>query len=340
MTKIIRTATEAKGGITPEEKAALDAHAHLWIERALRTDPIEPDKIIPAIEGIYTAAGLKKPRVVIASSPVVMVAAYGASAAIWYGRGATRSATDIATHSATDDLIQDAINACFDLAGAFGIQCARQWHNVYQGGNMWAAYDSYLTAMRDIVGLDLPEHKAYSHWEQAAIHGGFRVMHPEFCIVSDFPEFIKMDENNEPHCEVGPSHKWRDGVAFYFWHGVQVPGHWIENPDGVDPQEVLACKNVEQRAAGISILGMAKMLDKLEHELIDSDIDPAHGDLIKVRLPDLPDPVFYLKAECPRNGTIMEPVNASEMDELTVLAAQAWRVGIPASEFIYPTVRT
>ena len=205
---------------------------------------------------------------------------------------------------------------------------------------MWAAYDSYLTAMRDIVGLDLPEHKAYSHWEQAAIHGGFRVMHPEFCIVSDFPEFIKMDENNEPHCEVGPSHKWRDGVAFYFWHGVQVPGHWIENPDGVDPQEVLACKNVEQRAAGISILGMAKMLDKLEHELIDSDIDPAHGDLIKVRLPDLPDPVFYLKAECPRNGTIMEPVNASEMDELTVLAAQAWRVGIPASEFIYPTVRT
>jgi hypothetical protein len=64
------------------------------------------------------------------------------------------------------------------------------------------------------------------------------------------------------------------------------------------------------------------------------------GDLVEVRLPDLPDPVYYLSAYCPRNGRIMEAVNPSEMDEMTVKGAQAWRLGIPASEFVYPTVRT
>ena len=205
---------------------------------------------------------------------------------------------------------------------------------------MWGQYDSFLTAARDILGLRLDAHKKYSAWEQAAIHGGFRVMHEKFCIVCDFPEFIRADENNLPHCETGPSHKWRDGWSLYHWHGVRVPGEWIENRDSLDPITVLKCENVEQRAAGVAIIGMERMLDKLDHQIIDSDPDPEHGDLIRVALPDLPDPGYYLRAFCPRNGRIMEAVNASAMDELTVKAAQAWRLGIPTSEFTYPERRT
>jgi hypothetical protein len=52
MSKIIRTKSKAHGGITSEEKEKMSAHAQLWISRAMRTDPIEPEKIIPAIEGI------------------------------------------------------------------------------------------------------------------------------------------------------------------------------------------------------------------------------------------------------------------------------------------------
>ena len=91
------------------------------------------------------------------------------------------------------------------------------------------------------------------------------------------------------------------------------------------------------RAAGIAILGMDKMLDRLDHRIIDSDPDPMHGDLIEVLLPDLPDPVRYLRAQCPRNGTICEGVPSTAK---SVLEAQAWRVGIPASEFVYPSKRT
>jgi hypothetical protein len=58
---VVRTPTRAEGGITDVERVALDALVKLWISRAMRTDPIEPVKIVSAIEGIYAAAGLKKP---------------------------------------------------------------------------------------------------------------------------------------------------------------------------------------------------------------------------------------------------------------------------------------
>ena len=420
MSKIVRTPTRAEGGITLEEKAKLDEVAKFWIANAMRTDKADINKLAPAIHGIYAAAGLKKPRVVLVPSPMVMAAAYGASAAIWYlrkkgydatdaatdaatrsatraatrdatdaatdaaTRSATYDATDAATDAATDDAIyaatrsatddatdaatrsatraaiydatdaatrsaiyaatydatDDAMAVCREIAGEFGVGCAKLWWRAYQGGNMWSHYDSYLCGARDVLGLRLPEHEKYAHWEQASLNGGFRVMHEEFCIVSDFPEVLKVDENNLPHCENGPSHRWRDGWEIYHWHGVKVPAHWIMSPETVDPSEVLSEQNVEVRAAGIAIIGMAKMLDKLQHRIVDSDPDPMKGDLVEVRLPDLPDPVYYLSAHCPRNGRIMEAVNPSEMDEMTVKGAQAWRLGIPASEFVYPTVRT
>lgn len=209
---------------------------------------------------------------------------------------------------------------------------------------MWAGYDSYLTACRDILGLKLRAHKAYAHWEQATIHGGFRVMHEEFCMVCDFPEILKTDEQNRPHCENGPSHRWRDGWALYHWHGVRVPDHWIENRDTLDPAEVLQSQNVEQRAAGAAIVGWPKMVSRLKRKIIDGNPDSDMGALIELTLPGLPKPGRFLQANCPRNGTIVEGVpRVSDIDNLpinTVIAAQAWRVGDPQSEYEHPAKRT
>jgi hypothetical protein len=470
MDKIIRTPKMAKGGITADEKVRMDEHVQMWIKRAFRTDPIEPEKITPAIEGLYEAAGLKKPRVVIVPSPLVMAFAYGASAAILHSRknvnaatsaatsaatqaatqgatyaatqgatdAATRDATDAATYTATDAATQAATyaatqdatdtairaatqaatyaatrdatdaatddatyaatraayaatlaatyaatddathtatyaatraathaatyaatddatyaatraayaatDACFELAGNFGIECAKLWFRSYQGGNMWSSYDCYLTAFRDILGLDLPAHAKYRFWEQAAIHGGFRVMHEDFCIVSDFPERILVDERNRPHCENGPSHRWRDGWSLYHWHGVKVPAHWIEDRANLDPNEVIKCENVEQRAAGAEIVGWPKMLDVLKVKVINDSGNEDIGQLIELKLPGLNKPGRFLKARCPRNGIIVEGVPyKSDIDGLpinTALAAQAWRIGDAQSEYIHPENRT
>lgn len=209
---------------------------------------------------------------------------------------------------------------------------------------MWAGVECYITAARDILGLDLPEHEQYTAWEQAAIHGGFRVMHEKFCIVSDFPEFIRVDEQNRPHCETGPSHRWRDGWSLYHWHGIRVPAHWIEQRDTLDPVEVLRAENVEQRAAGAQIVGWPRMLEQLDAKVVDDSGNPDIGQLIELTLPGLPEPGRFLKAQCPRNGTIVEGVPfISEIDGKpidTALAAQAWRIGDPQSEYEHPQRRT
>jgi len=451
MAKIIRTKSKALGGITPEEKARMDEHAKLWIARAMRTDPIEPEKIIPAIEGLYRAAGLKKPRVVIAPSPLVMAFAYGASAAIWYGRkagkskasatdsatriatasatysatasaidsaidsatriatasatysatasatdsatrsatasatdsatasatysatrsatasatrsatdsatasatasatdsatdSATRIATDSATYSATDSATDSATRiaeeqaaiACLQLGGTLGLECAKRWSNVYQGGNMWAGYDCYLTACRDILGLELREHDAYAYWEQAAIHGGFRVMHEEFCIVSDFPEVLKVDEQNRPHCENGPSHRWRDGWSLYHWHGVRVPSEWIEARHKLTPEIAIGQKNAELRRAACEIIGWDNIIVRLNAEVIDADADPEIGTLLRVDLPDAPREQF-LRVQCGTGRLFALPVPPTMK---TAIEAQSWLWGLDPSSFIKPEIRT
>lgn len=354
MAKIVRTPTRAEGGLTADEELAMAAHTAIWIKRAMRTDPIEPEKIIPAIEGLYAAAGLKKPRVVIVPSPLVMAFAYGAAAAIWHRRSATLSATlsatdiatdgatDIATLSATHIFDNGAAQACFDMAGKFGLDCAARWANNYQGGNMWAAWDCYLTAARDILGLRLLPHAAYAHWENAAIHGGFRVMHPEFCMVCDFPEFIKTDNQNEPHCETGPSHRWRDGWSLYHWHGVAVPAEWIEKPTALTPQTALGQQDTALRIAAMQIIGWPRMIEQLSAKVVNRHPEGLlGGELLAVSKslfnPDERGTMKFLRAECPRNGIICFRVP----DETkTAHEAQAWKAGLPPNIYQLPSTRT
>lgn len=237
-----------------------------------------------------------------------------------------------------------AAQACAELAGDFGLACARLWWRAYQGGAYWAGTEAYLCAARDVLGLRLPEHAAYAHWEAAARAAPFRVIHPEFVMVSDFPEVLRWDAQNRPHCEDGPSHRWRDGWSLYHWHGVRVPAHWIENRALIGPAEVLRAENVEQRAAGAAIIGWPRMAQALEQRIIDGDPETDLGALIELTLPGMDEPGRFLRAICPRNGTIVEGVpRVSDIDGKpieTVIAAQAWRDGLPASEYQHPILRT
>lgn len=267
-TKIVRTPQRAAGGITPAEKLAMDDIAREWTKIAMRTDPIRPDKIVPAIHALYAAAGMPCKRVVIVPSPLVMAFAYGAAAWIWHSRkdtyAATRDATAAATGAATRDAIQHrsigAARACKDIAGARGIACARRWWRTYQGGNMWSPVCAYYAAMRDVVGLHLPQFQAYAAWEACAREGAFRIMHEEFCMVSDFPAEIHIDDQNRPHNDTGPSHRWRDGWSLYHVHGVRVPADVVESPHLITVERITNEGNAEVRRVMIDRYGAARYL--------------------------------------------------------------------------------
>jgi hypothetical protein len=225
---------------------------------------------------------------------------------------------------------------CKKLAGKKGLEETKNWSSVYQGGAYWAQYDSYLTAMRDILGLRLPEHANYKFWEEAAIHGTFRVMHEKFCIVTDFPEVLKIDDQNRAHGQDSPSHKWRDGWSLYYWHGVAVPEHWIINKNSLTAKEAITWSNIEQRRAACEILGWVKILQELDAKVINEDGDPEIGTLVEVNLPDIGKEKF-LRVLCGTGREFAIPV-PPEMK--TALEAQSWTWSLTTEDFKIPEVRT
>lgn len=152
---------------------------------------------------------------------------------------------------------------------------------MYQGGNMWSAWDSYLTAGRDVLGLRLPSHAAYRSWEQVAIHGGFRIMHSEFCMVSDFPEVIQVDAGNRPHCDNGPSHRWRDGWSLWYWHGVAVTEQIIMRPETLCAADVHAENDVEVRRVMVERMGWDRYAEQAGVRVI-------HADALESQFPTIP----------------------------------------------------
>mgnify|MGYP000940796089 FL=1 len=186
---------------------------------------------------------------------------------------ATRAATLDATRAATLDATDAATRAdgwAYELALHFAgnvsdarylLECAARWWNTYQGGNMWAPWDCYLTAARDILGLRLDQHEKYAAWERCAIEGGFRVMHDEFCMVSDFPERLLVDPENRPHCDDGPSHRWRDGWSLWHIHGVRVTEQIVLRPDTLTLTQIRDERNAEVRRVMIERFGESRYIE-------------------------------------------------------------------------------
>jgi hypothetical protein len=152
---------------------------------------------------------------------------------------------------------------------------------MYQGGNMWSAWDCYLTAFRDVLGLRLPQYAKYSAWERCAIEGGFRLMHPEFCMVSDFPAVLRVDADHRPHCDDGPSHLWRDGWALWHWHGVKVTEQIIMRPETITAAQVQAQDNAEVRRIMVERMGWARYAEQ-------ADVTVIHRDKLESNFPALP----------------------------------------------------
>jgi hypothetical protein len=171
------------------------------------------------------------------------------------------------------------------------------------------------------------------------MNGGFRIMHPEFCMVSDFPKVLKVDDRNRPHCPDGPSHLWRDGWALYHWHGVRVTAQIIEHPEQITAAAILAEPNAEVRRVMIERVGLERFMAEAGAKVIDSDIqpmldgDPTINELLSIDLPT-DDPEVFLKAV-----KVIDPSTGRTYlirvppDMKRVRQAIAWTFDVPEKEY-------
>ena len=200
---------------------------------------------------------------------------------------------------------------------------------------MWPGNDSFITAARDVLGMKLPNEEKYAPWEYLARHSGFRVVHENFCIITDFPDHLSVDRESRAHAEVGPSHLWQDGYAIYCWHGTKVPGRWMTDRGNLSAATVLAEENLEVRRAGIDILGWNRILSELGGEVV-GERPPEVGILYEITLPQV-GKARLLKVRC---GTGREFAVTVPRTCNTPIEAQSWLHGYQASEFELPEIRT
>lgn len=123
--------------------------------------------------------------------------------------------------------------------------------------------------------MRLPEHERFAYYEAAAREGGFRVMHEEFCIVSDFPELLLKDDRHRPHCDTGPSHRWRDGWELWHVHGVRVTEQIVMRPETLTVEQIDEESNAEVRRIMLDRFGLERYMRESNAKVVAS-IGPDH----------------------------------------------------------------
>jgi hypothetical protein len=278
-------------------------------------------------EAVYGAVGRAVDRAVDgAVGEAVRGAVYGAVGRAVHGavRGEVYEAVDGAVHGevgvAVDREVYGAVKGAVDRAvdGAVGEAIreaiSRLW-NYYNGGSWWCNYPAYATFFRDVLGCDIP----IGPREDTDTSCGWWWPHKEFCIVSDRPSKIRMDDRGRLHSASGPAIEWRDGWSLSFWHGQNVPHEWITHPEKLDPELALNHENAEMRRCVAEILGWKRVLERLDTKVIDTDRDPEIGQLLEVELHG------NLKVRC---GTGREFVLPVPPEMTRALEANAWTYGL------------
>jgi hypothetical protein len=223
----------------------------------------------PASDSIYAATSAATDAATYAAT---RAATYAATSAATYA--ATRAATDAATDAATSAATRAATSP--DNLIRFLTWCVGQWFQMYQGGNTWSGWDSYLSFFRDVAKLELPVHAQYKGWELGARHGGWRFMHKRFVIVCDRPLEIHRDERARPHRVGGPFTRWADGFELYYVAGVKVERSVAMGT--FEPRAVLDEDNTEVRRIMVDVYdrlhGKGAWLVDIGAKTLHEDADP------------------------------------------------------------------
>ena len=333
--------------LTPEQEAELPRFRQRYLDMASSTGRIDREALQGALADAYAVIDKPAPALFIFDSPAACMIALKILA---------MGDQPVAKISLGDQLRDHLGGQLWDqLRDHLGGQLRGQlWDHLGDqlggqlGGQLWnpkflwGSQDLYWIAWARFtqhIGVKLePEtDRRLGIMERIGTQCEWWWPYENIVVASEKPTSIRWDEQRRLHCENGPAVAYSDGYALYAWHGVSLPERWVMERETIDPAEIIAEPNVEKRAAGAACIGWSRMLSKLDYKVIDSDPDPSHGELIDLKLPGLQQPGRFLKAECPRNGTIVEGV---PFEIETVIAAQAWRVGLEPSEFSYPETRT
>ena len=133
----------------------------------------------------------------------------------------------------------------------------------------WVSFYDFFTKIGVIDNKDFNEFQ-----KLIATNVYEMIQFDELCIVSQPPVMIKKNDRGQLHNDEGPSIKFSDNYALYFWNSVNVPEKWIENRAGITKKEIHDESNAEKRRCIREIIGAQKYYELLGGvEVVDTDMD-------------------------------------------------------------------
>ena len=167
------------------------------------------------------------------------------------------------------------------------------------------------------------------------------MMHKDFCIVSDRPEFIHQDEQNRPHSDTGPFCRWRDGWSLYYVHGVKVTRQIVEAPETLTIEQIRGEENAEVRRVMLDRFGWDRYLQGSDAELVDEVHEPPFPGLLDAKLWRCEIPgdedlcmLDVLNSTVEADGERHRFMIRVPPDMVSAHAAAAWTFGMDADEYL------
>jgi hypothetical protein len=279
--------TKPKYELTEEHRAQLKPWSEIWIKNAMSTERMTADNKIDSVKYInemYLAAKLEKPKhIFFVPSPFAATLCGGFAAAIsQLSRKSKYTIPEMVDIVLAANISKDdhskwfvtgynlrELNTKLEL-GDLGLECIRNAHHMWNGGNQWSGWVSYISFFRHIAKLDI-DYSKWDSYEQLCKISGPRILHADFCIVSDRPTKLQVNATNQPHCTDGPFCAWSDGSKLYAVNGVRVPAYIIESPDRITVDLIESQSNVEVRRVMLNVFGTARYLLESKSEIVNKD---------------------------------------------------------------------
>lgn len=310
--------------LTAEEMEFMREHRDRWVAVGCGRTAIDKRQARAGILKLYEAADLARPDVLWCKGPLealvkapflIFVRHFAANSAqeedglclagiagqVVREFGMSISVRDVARKIRSrykKKVCTDLEEVCSDEGYA---TCIRGCFDALWGGGYVQDWVGWFTGLRELGLLEgEPQEKLalLRDWERVTANSGFWFPFEKLCIMCEPFETVVFDEDNALHCETGPALVTRDGIAMFFWRGIEVPGDWIEKKDEIDVSLVLTHPNLEKRRALGEILGWGKVLAQLEGvRTLDKHPDPQVGTLKEATLPGI-GPQKFLEVVC------------------------------------------
>jgi hypothetical protein len=149
---------------------------------------------------------------------------------------------------------------------------------------------------------------------------------------------LRIQNDDQLHCEDGPAVFWPEGARYYFLRGVQVPEWLVLRPELLRPHLIVGERNAEVRRIMLDRLGAERFVRRHGEAEVHAD---EYGTLYRIRFPNDEDLVMVkvVNATPEPNGSFKDYFLRVPPDVRTARGAVAWTFGM-APEDYEPAMQT